>query len=216
VPALELEKAVAEGVAALFDDPLDLASRAGIELRPDTMARLQTSAQRLATKLRKRDRSCMRSLIGRVTVERERIVVELDAAATSEMLAVQRSDLAPDCITITIDASIRRTGLAVKLVHDHGRATVQQPQEHLIRLLAKAKTWWREMQECGMNAKQLGARHGVTGTYIGRVVRLNFLAPSIAESILAGNQPAALDGKRLLGLRDLPLDWSDQESALQI
>ena len=67
-----------------------------------------------------------------------------------------------------------------------------------------------------MNANQLGARHGVTGTYIGRVVRLNFLAPSITESILAGNQPAALDAKRLLSLRDLALAWPDQESALKI
>ncbi|MCB2046696.1 MAG: recombinase family protein [Novosphingobium sp.] len=216
VPALELEKAVAEGVAALFDDPLDLACRAGIELRPDRMAKLQTSAQRVAVKLRKRDRSSMRALIGRVTVERERIEVEFDAAAITEMLGAEPSAAAPDSISITIDARIRRTGLAVKLVHNTGRAAVQDPQEHLIRLLAKAKTWWREMQESGMNAKQLGARHGVTGTYIGRVVRLNFLAPSIAESILAGNQPAALDGKRLLGLRDLPLDWSEQESALRI
>ena len=209
-------KAVAEGVAALFDDPLDLASRAGIELRPEMLARLQTSAQRVAAKLRKRDGSCMLALVVQVTVERERIVIELGAAATSEMLGVELSPEAPESIFITIDASMRRTGLAVKLVHDSGRAAVQEPQEHLMRLLAKARTWWSEMQESGMNAKQLGARHCVTGTYIGRVVRLNFLAPSITESILAGNQPARLDAKRLLALRDLALAWPDQESALQI
>ncbi len=216
MPALELEKAVAEGVARLFDDPLDLASQGSIELRPDMMTRLQTSAQRAATKLRKRDRNCMRALVVQVIVERERIEVEIDAAAIAEMLGVAPSPASPESISIIIDASIRRTGLAVKLVHDNGRAAVSAPQEHLIRLLTKARTWWSEMQESGMTAKQLGARHGVTGTYIGRVVRLNFLAPSIAESILAGNQPARLDAKRLLALRDLPLKWSDQESALQI
>jgi site-specific DNA recombinase len=216
IPALELEKAVAEGVGTLFDDPLDLASRAAIELRPDRMVQLHTSAQRVATRLRKRDRSCIRALVGRVTVERDRIVVELGATAIAEMLGVPASASSPDNISIIVDASIRRTGMAVKLVHDNGRAAVQEPKEHLIRLLAKARTWWKELQESGMNAKQLGAKHGVTGTYIGRVVRLNFLAPSIAESILAGNQPAALDAKRLLALRDLALAWPDQESALQI
>lgn len=216
MPALELEKTVAEGVARLFDDPLDLVGRAAIELRPDTMARLKTSAQRVAARLRKRDRSCMRALVGRVTVERERIGVELGAAAIAEMLGMDPYAPALDSISITIDASIRRTGMAVKLVHANGRATVQQPQEHLIRLLAKARSWWNEMQASGMTAKQLGARHGVTGTYVSRVIRLNFLAPSIAESILAGNQPAALDAKQLLGLRDLALAWSDQESTLQI
>ena len=42
---------------------------------------------------------------------------------------------------------------------------------------------------------------------VSRVIRLNFLAPSIVESFLAGNQPAALDAKRLLALRDLALAW---------
>jgi site-specific DNA recombinase len=51
---------------------------------------------------------------------------------------------------------------------------------------------------------------------VSRVIRLNFVAPSIVESILAGNQPAALDAKRLLALRDLALAWPDQESVLHI
>ena len=72
------------------------------------------------------------------------------------------------------------------------------------------------MYDFGIDTSQLRSKHGVTGTYIGRVVRLNFLAPSITESILAGNQPAALDAKRLLSLRDLALAWPDQESALKI
>jgi site-specific DNA recombinase len=216
VPALELEKAVAEGVACLFDDPLGLAGRAGIELRPDRMASLQTSAQRTATKLRKRDRTCMRALIDNVTVERDRIAAELDAAAIAERMGLESSNSAPPTIAITIDARIRRTGLSMRLVHDNGRAAVPEPHEHLERLFRKAMSWWREMVEGKLTVTQMASNHAVSKTYVSRVVRLNFLAPKIVESILAGNQPAMLDAKKLLTMHDLALDWSDQEAALRI
>ena len=66
------------------------------------------------------------------------------------------------------------------------------------------------------DSSQLGAHHGVTKTYVSRVIRLNFLAPQIVESIIAGTQPVALDAKRLLALHDLPLAWSEQGSALHL
>jgi len=216
VPALELEKAVAEGVAALFEDPLDLASRAGIELRPDTMARLQTSAERVAAKLRKRDSTGMRALIEKVTVERQRIVVEIAAGAIAERLGRASRVEAPKSIAITIDARIRRTGLAMRLVHDSGLAAVPEPQEPLVRLLKKARSWWKQMLEDDLTGSQLAAQQGVVKTYVSRVIRLNFLAPRIIDSILTGQHPANLDAKRLLAMTDLPLAWSEQEVALQL
>ncbi len=217
IPALELEKAVAHGVAALFDDPLSLASRTGIELRPDMIAKLEADTRRIATKLRRRDRGCMRALISKVSVERERILVELGTTAIIEMLGVQAAPEAPESITISIDASMRRTGMAVRLIHENGSAaSAVEPQEHLVRLLAKARSWWGEMIESGMSASQLGAHHGVTKTYVSRVIRLNFLAPQVVESIIAGRQPVALDAKRLLALHDLPLAWSEQGDALHL
>jgi len=213
VPALELEKAVAEGVAALFDDPLDLAARAGIELRAERMTKLQSSAQRIAASLRKRDRTSMRALIERVTVERERIVVEVKAGAIAEKLGLPPS-VSPNTILQTIDASIRRTGRSLKLVQASGRGAAPESQDHLVRLLAKGRLWWSEMLERNLTAAQLAARHGVTKTYVSRVVRLNFLSPRIVEAILAGKHPVDLDAKRLLIMHNLPLAWPEQEKAI--
>lgn len=49
----------------------------------------------------------------------------------------------------------------------------------------------------------------MTSSYASRVVRLYFLAPRIVEVIVMGNQPIDLDAKKLLGLSDLPLSWSE-------
>jgi site-specific DNA recombinase len=87
-------------------------------------------------------------------------------------------------------------------------------QDHLVKLLAKGRLWWGEMLEHNLTGTELAARHGVTKTYVSRVVRLNFLAPRIVEAILTGQHLANLDAKRLLTMHDLPLAWSKQEKAI--
>lgn len=127
------------------------------------------------------------------------------------------SPASPETIGLTIDASVRRTGLAVRLVHENGKAAVaSEPQDHLVRLLSKARSWWGELVENDLTASDLARRHGVTPSYVSRIIRLNFLALGIIETILAGEQPATLDARTLLALHDLPLDWSGQKRELHI
>jgi hypothetical protein len=47
-----------------------------------------------------------------------------------------------------------------------------------------------------------------------RLFRLSWIAPKIVDTILAGKQPQALTAKALL-TTDLPMDWSDQNAALE-
>jgi hypothetical protein len=47
-------------------------------------------------------------------------------------------------------------------------------------------------------------------------IRVNFLAPTIVEAIMAGNQPAELDARGLLGLHALPLSWAAQAEQLRL
>ena len=116
-----------------------------------------------------------------------------------------------------MDAQLRRTGLAMRLVQDNGMAAgASEPQQHLIKLLSLARTWWEELAEGKVRAAELASREQVTKSYVSRVVRLNFLAPRIVEAILAGGQPDALNAKTLLGLHDLPLSWSEQKRRLHL
>lgn len=70
------------------------------------------------------------------------------------------------------------------------------------------------MQEEGLSATELAARHNVDKTYVSRVIRLRFLSSKIVERILSGEQPTALNARRLLGLRSIPLCWPEQEDLL--
>ncbi len=56
----------------------------------------------------------------------------------------------------------------------------------------------------------LAKREGLTHAYVGRLLRLNLLAPDIIEAILAGRQPKDL---RLIDLmrKEIPLVWEEQK-----
>jgi site-specific DNA recombinase len=47
-------------------------------------------------------------------------------------------------------------------------------------------------------------------SYVTRVVRLAFLAPSIIDDVLAARQSATPDAKRLAFTADLPISWTEQ------
>ena len=53
---------------------------------------------------------------------------------------------------------------------------------------------------------------GVTPRYVGRILRLAFLAPDIVEAILDGSQPGELELERLM--KGIPIGWNEQRRAL--
>ncbi len=86
----------------------------------------------------------------------------------------------------------------------------------LIRAVARAYIW-REALEKGevSSLSELARREGCTDDYIRKILKIAFLAPDIADAILAGKQPGGLALSHILGL-DLPLSWKDQRSILEI
>jgi len=170
----------------------------------------------MAARLRKRVHNCIRALIAKVTVEQGRIVMQPSRAAIAEKLGQASSANAPETIAISIYARIRRTGLAMRHMHDRGRTAVPEPREHLMKLLANARAWWRELMQDNIAASELARRHQVTESFVTRVVRLNFLASQIIEKILEGEHPSNLDATRLLCLHELPACWQEQTRELRL
>ncbi|NTZ42565.1 recombinase family protein [Altererythrobacter sp. SALINAS58] len=217
IPALELEKTVAEGLAAQFDNPLRLMALAHLQPRADEMKQFSRDCESLATKIRKRDRLLLRQLIRRIVIHRVQIQVQLRAGSLEEALNTPAAPDAPEHVELRIDAGLRRTGTVMRLVQADGTlAGSAEPQEHLVRLIHRARSWWTEMTSSGLTPAALAREHGVTSSYVSRLVRLNFLAPDILDHIISGTQPAGLDAKTLLNLHDLPLDWDEQKRMLQI
>jgi site-specific DNA recombinase len=52
--------------------------------------------------------------------------------------------------------------------------------------------------------------------YVGRLIRLAFLAPNIVESMVEGRQPASLTAEALTRHIEISLEWCSQKTALNI
>ena len=217
IPAMELEKAICEGIACEAERPLVLVDRAGLQIAADDLPRLEQAASQLAEQLRKRARLAVRQIVRRVTIIPTSVMVELDSGTLATALQLATPGDAPPTFELTISLRLTRSGRAMRLVQGDGRASGSpEPQQHLVKLLQRARSWWTEMQTRGLSPAALARDQGVTSSYVSRLVRLNFLAPDIVEALISGDHPAAVDAKTLLALHDLPLDWSEQRAALQM
>ena len=63
---------------------------------------------------------------------------------------------------------------------------------------------------------EIAAREGLAVRYVGRLIRLAFLAPDIVESIVEGRQPPSLTAEAVTRHIEIPLEWRAQRTALNI
>jgi len=63
---------------------------------------------------------------------------------------------------------------------------------------------------------EIAAREGLAVRYVGRLIRLAFLAPDIVESIVEGRQPTSLTVEALTRHIEIPLEWRSQKTVLNI
>jgi hypothetical protein len=118
--------------------------------------------------------------------------------------------------TLSVAAAFTRVGKDVRMViagPDTGTCK-PSPDATLIKLIGKAHRLNERLTAGEMNISDIAASEGVHRSYIGRTIRLAYLAPEITEAILDGRQPPGLNGTRLLQGAPLPLDWGGQRRTL--
>ena len=208
IPAMELEKTVAQQVADWLGDPLKVLARLQTQSTPDQSRGAIEELKILAPRVIKRERFIMRQLCERVTIQAERLVIEISLEQLAAALRLPMpSNLDP--IMIDTPANLQRSGRKLTFVQDGKHAGISEPNVELVRLLAKARSWWKRIAEGGINIAALAREENVNPSYVSRVVRLNFLAPALIEDILQGKQPASVSAQSLR-LTDLPVDWEAQ------
>ncbi len=117
-------------------------------------------------------------------------------------------------IRLTIAAALKRAGMEMKFVMP-GAEEVTTPDAILVRLLIRAHALARRLEmRPGSNLEEVGAQEGLGAPYAARLMRLNYLAPAIVVAILSGRRPVGLTARKLMADTRLPLDWSEQRTAL--
>ena len=209
IPALDLEALVAERVATLFDDPMELVASAGLDVPAERYADLQQRCAELAARQRRRQADTLAMLRQvRVSDGRVEVICCSDAIAAALGVAVHPGQPA----TVTANAAVRltRTGRAMRLIEGGGAAPGATPDAALVRLVMLARRWWQELRRGTMDITRLAEREKVSATYLTRVVRLAFLSPQVTEAILAGKQRAGVTGKMLTVGASLDPCWKKQ------
>ena len=155
----------------------------------------------------------LRVLVERIVLDPDRLAITLRPTALIPD-ASPAPALEVEPIRLEVPFQLRRRGVEMKLViphegHDRQHA---RPDPSLIKAVARGYRWFQDLATGrAASLRDIAAREGIGEGYIGRLVQLAFLAPSIVEAILDGTQPVDLTAARLTGRTGLPLRWSEQQ-----
>ncbi|WP_267379180.1 MULTISPECIES: recombinase family protein [unclassified Sphingomonas] len=214
IPALELEAAVCQRAAEAFGDPVALAATIGAALTPKSMAGLDAAANDTIERLGKRHRATVQALVGEVRMTANTIEIDCATIGIAEALGMAAAAEAPPMFTLIASVTLTRTGRAMRLVQDNGAALDSTPNAATIKLLLKARRWWRVIRAGELNVTELAAAEKVSPAYVTRVMRLAFLSPQITEAVLKGKLRANVDAASLTLGGSLPACWREQATAL--
>jgi hypothetical protein len=87
----------------------------------------------------------------------------------------------------------------------------------LLKTIARAHRWFDQLLSGEVKSlTAIATREGLNYRFVGKLIRLAFLAPEIVEAIAEGRQPPEVSTELLTKRIRLPLDWRDQKRLLNI
>ena len=219
LPARELEDRVAAAIGEMLDDQtlvLEAAQKTDIDSRQIDRVlhaastwshRLQSEAEQTAA---------LAALVDRVELKCDGmgVSIKLPIADTEKSRAQLPEEIA---ITRSFPMQLKRRGVELRLIvgdHNRSAATVDLA---LLKAVARAHRWFDEISTGkATSLAEIAAREGLAVRYVGRLIRLAFLAPDIVEAIVEGRQPGNLTAEAVTRHIEIPLEWRSQKAALNI
>lgn len=139
---------------------------------------------------------------------------------TMQLGPIGRPKLSRDgrTMVVSIPISFRRQGGRKRVVAPANTPAWSPPPARVDNTLVKALVRahrWRAMLESNSFAtvRDLAKAERINESYLGRVLRLTLLSPTLTEIILNGAQPEGLDLAQLL--KSIPIEWNDQAAILR-
>jgi hypothetical protein len=116
-------------------------------------------------------------------------------------------------MTVHIPITLRYQGGRKQVVTPAGATpwipTPSRVDNTIVKAIVRAHRW-RDILESGRYAtvRDLAKAEAINESYLGRILRLTLLSPSIIEAILEGRQPATLELDD--PLKQFPIEWDNQ------
>src|SRR6202521_359569 len=219
LPARELEERVAAAVGEMLgDESAVLEAAQKTDINSSHVDRVLHAARTWRHRLQSEaeQTSAIGALADRVELKSDgiRVSIKLPIASAEK----SRAQL-PDQVAIarSFPMQLKRRGVELRLiVGDHNRSAAIVDLS-LLKAVARAYRWFDAISTGkARSLAAIAAREGLAVRYVGRLIRLAFLAPEIVESIVEGRQPTTLTAEALTRRIELPLSWSSQRTALNV
>ena len=116
-----------------------------------------------------------------------------------------------DTIRVVIPLTIRRRNGRPKILPpddvDSRNGRTQDP--HVLRAIARAWSWRRQLETGAASTIQdIAAAEKVSDRFVGRMIRLAYLSPSVLETLVITRKPPAISINDLMAVAELP--WAEQ------
>ena len=116
-----------------------------------------------------------------------------------------------DCIQIFVPLTVRMQNGWPKILPpaDYLPSEDRTQDPHILRAIGTAWGWRRRMER-GQAAtiQDIAAAESVTPAYVGRMLKLAYLAPAVLEKLLIARVPPTVSVKELAEVAELP--WAEQ------
>lgn len=160
----------------------------------------------------------LEKLIDKIHISNETVRVVWSQVASELMSKKMKSEMVDGTTIYPITFKRHRGQIRIILPEMteqtmHNRRSVKLPEiKHdkiLVQALARAFKYKEMMIKRGVSIAELATQEKSDRGYIGRQIRMSYLAPDIVEGILSGTQPACLTLYDLMR-SDIPHIWADQ------
>lgn len=197
LPAREIEDQVSKTVAGVLDNPSEL-----------------IAAETASTELAKLDHFLASARYVSME-ERLQWVKRVDLTSECLKVVICPSDDTRFTITQDVPMLMKRRGVEQRIVLSAVQHQHSQPDPHIVKALSLGLRFWEQLMslEKPLTAVQFANREGIDNRYVGRALRLAFLAPDIVERYVMGGQPIEWTSKRLLMWDETPFMWQVQVRA---
>jgi site-specific DNA recombinase len=212
LPAKQIEPIVSTAASTLLEDKSALVT--AIQTRGIEADRI-ASILELAT-------GWVRQLKSGAPGETLSILVDrVDLTASSFKLALRLpiSEDLSDTLNLErfVPLTMQKRGVELRLVIQNEPSARSTVDLVLLKTIARAHRWFDQLLSGEAESlAAIAAREGLNYRFVGKTIRLAFLAPEIVEAIAEGRQPPELSTELLTKRTRLPLDWHDQKRLLNI
>lgn len=219
IPAGEMDNFVLQQIELIIKSPkiiFGLIEEAKI-VRPDikdvqVLDKLNGSESFIHHLLSTTQRQLLMLLVKKIRVNADRIKIIYTELAITLMGNEMKEQLFPN----NIDGEENEIMYRICLRRRRGSLKIFAPEKYkpdennpLYLTLIKAFVWQDKMKKENIFLDELAKREGLSREYIGKVMRMTYLAPDIVTAIVDGAYPKTLSLKKILE-SEIPILWTQQ------